>query len=374
MKTKNENPISAPELAEQVQLQRETRSTIIVFGPSGAGKTTIMMDAASRVFDRVLLSNFAGKGPVDATGLGLPRKGDNGALAMIFSQPEGAPTRDRVGDEFVYWGLDEWANWYPEVRAAMHGVLSPPAGEHRYLGSHIIGPNVVCGITSNRRCDGAAVGRYSIPECRRGSMMTLIPDAGNWWRWADSIPKYAETFVPSFIAYGNSVGASASHKNHFLGDPSEFDPMLPNAQPTPASWEEVMKVLIHHREGKCSASTARTNIQGWVGAEASNALHAFLSFMSDRPAFEKMKKNPLGFEVPDRVDKQFMLASGAMLYATQEVSDLGASLHKGEFDWVFDGMSRLKPEVAAYGLTTADRRGIKVSERRPEMWASLVGK
>ena len=96
--------------------------------------------------------------------------------------------------------------------------------------------------------------------------------------------------------------------------------------------------------------------------------------MSDRPAFEKMKKNPLGFEVPDRVDKQFMLASGAMLYATQEVSDLGASLHKGEFDWVFDGMSRLKPEVAAYGLTTADRRGIKVSERRPEMWASLVGK
>ena len=45
MKTKNENPISAPELSEQVQLQRETKSTIIVFGPSGAGKTTILQNA-----------------------------------------------------------------------------------------------------------------------------------------------------------------------------------------------------------------------------------------------------------------------------------------------------------------------------------------
>ena len=135
-----------------------------------------------------------------------------------------------------------------------------------------------------------------------------------------------------------------------------------------------MKVLAHKRAGHCSEQTARSNIQGWVGDKASNALHAFLSVITDRPAFEAMKQDPTGFKVPDRVDQQFMLASGAMLYATQGVADLGTALHRGTFDWVFDGMSRLTPEVAAYGLTTADRRGIKVSERRPDLWADLVGR
>lgn len=387
----DQNPVSSPELVEQVKLQRLTRSTIILFGQSGVGKTTIMTGAAKGSFDQVLLSNFAGKGPVEATGLGLPEwrykvtkpdggvdmvgsAGDKKILEMIFSQPEGIPTVDRVGESLVYWVLDEWGNWDPQVRAAFHGVLSPPDGGHRYLGSHIIGPNVVCAIATNRRCDGAAVGRYSIPECRRGSLMTLVPDPGNWWRWADSNPEYAATFVPTFIAYGNSVGATPDHKNHFLGDPEAFDPLVPNAQPSPRAWEEVMKVLAHKRAGHCSEQTARSNIQGWVGDKASNALHAFLSVITDRPAFEAMKQDPTGFKVPDRVDQQFMLASGAMLYATQGVADLGTALHRGTFDWVFDGMSRLTPEVAAYGLTTADRRGIKVSERRPDLWADLVGR
>jgi hypothetical protein len=344
----------------------------MVFGPSGVGKTTIMANAARPLFDTVTLSNFAGKGPVEVTGLGLPKWEDK-ILNMVFSQPEGIPTMDRVGDSHVYWVLDEWGNWDPQVRAAFHGVLSPPAGKHRYLGSHIIGPNVVCGLTTNRRSDGAAVGRYSIPECRRASLVTLIPDAANWWRWADSVPEYAETFVPAFIAYGNSVSASEAHKDHFLGDPSDFDPLVPNAQPSPRAWEEVMKTLIHQREGRCTREAARVNVQGWVGDAASNALFAFLAVLEDRPAFEAMKKDPEGFTVPKRSDQQFMLASGALLYATRGISDVGAALHSGKLDWAMDGMARLNPEVAAYGLSTAQRRGINVPERRPEMWAELVG-
>lgn len=377
-KDRDENPISPPQMAEQVRVQRHTQSTKIFFGESGVGKTTIMMDTAGEVFDRTFLSNFAGKGPIEATGLGLPEwretERQERILEMIFSQPEGIPTVDRVGDQHVYWGLDEWGNWDKQVRATFHGVLAPPSGGHRYLGSHIIGPNVVCGIASNRRKDGADVGRYSIPEMRRGSISTLIPDPANWWQWGDSIPEYAATFVPAFIAYGNSVGAKEEHKNHFLGDPSEFDPLNPNAQPCPRAWEEVMKTIIHLNNGNISKDAARIDIQGWVGEKATNALRAFLKVVTNRPMFEEMRKDPKGFDVPKGVDQQFMLASGAMLFAVQGVKDIGASLHSGEFDWVFDGMARLKPEVAAYGLTTADRRGISVAERRPDMWVDLVGK
>lgn len=373
----DENPVTPTQLAEQVKLQQHTRTSIMVFGQSGVGKTTIMSEAASPLFDSVLLSNFAGKGPVETTGLGLPKWEHNGGqeiLNMIFSQPEGIPTRDRVGDENIYWILDEWGNWDPQVRAAFHGVLSPPAGEHRYLGSHIIGPNVVCGLTTNRREDGAAVGRYSIPECRRSSLFTLVPSAADWWKWADSDPTRAATFVPAFIAYGSSATAKSLHRQHFLGNPEDFNPIKPNSQPSPRAWERVMDLIaLQNSNPNVSKSAVRQAVAGWVGSRATSALYAFLGLVKDRPAFEAMKQDPKGYEVPERVDKQFMLASGAMLFATQGVADYGAALHNGKFDWAIDGMARLNAEVAAYGLTTADRRGIKVSERRPELWAEITG-
>lgn len=376
-KHKNENPVSAPQLKEQVKLQRETRDTIQVYGPSGGGKTTIMTQAAKECFDEVWLINLAGKAPMDSTGLGLPKwrelPSGKEILEMIFSQPEKIPTIDRVGDTHLYWILDEKGNWDKEVRAAFHGVESPPNGEHRYLGSHIIGPNVVIGTTSNRRCDGADVGRFSIPETRRGVIMTLIPDPGDWWKWGDAIPEYAETHVPSFIAYGTSVGAKEEHKDHFLGDPADFDPFIPNAQPSPRAWERVMGTLITRNKGKCEKGAARIAIQGRVGKKATEALQAYLSVMDDKIMFEEIKKNPTGFTVPSKESTQFMMASGAMLYATGGIADIPEALHLGEFDWVFDVMERFVPEVAAYGLATAERRGIDVPSRRPELWADLVG-
>ena len=74
-KQKNENPISAPQLEEQIELQSVTGDTIIVFGPSGVGKTTIMSDTARKHFDDVWLTNLSHAGPTDATGLGLPEWG-----------------------------------------------------------------------------------------------------------------------------------------------------------------------------------------------------------------------------------------------------------------------------------------------------------
>lgn len=376
-KQKNENPISAPQLEEQIELQSVTGDTIIVFGPSGVGKTTIMSNTARKHFDDVWLTNLSHAGPTDATGLGLPEWGQSPSgekiLEMLFSQPKTIPTVERVGDKRVYWILDEMGNWDPDVRASFHGVTSPPDGGHRYLGSHVIGPNVVVGITSNRRCDGATVGRFSIPEVRRGVIVTFIPDPGDWWRWADSNPAYAGTHVPSFIAYGNSVGAKEEHKNHFLGDPKDFDPLIPNAQPNPRSWERVMETLVALNKGECKKSAARVSIQGRVGLAATNALRAYLSVMESEYAFKEIKANPNGFTVPKGVDKQFMLASGVMLYASGGIADVPAALHSGEFDWVFDAMQRFKPEVTAYGLTTAERRGIDVPSRKPELWAEVVG-
>lgn len=376
-KHKDENPVSPAQLKEQVELQKHSRTSITVYGGSGCGKTTIMEQAASHCFDEVWLSNFSGRPPMDQTGLGLPEwndKPDGGKiLEMIFSQPEKIPTIDRVGDKHIYWLWDEVGNWDKELRAAGHGVLAPPSGGHRYLGTHIIGPNVVVGTTSNRRCDGATVGKFSIPESRRGIIMTLIPDPGDWWRWGDSIPEYAGTHVPSFIAYGTTVGAKQDHQNHFLGDPEDFDPYVPNAQPCPRTWEEVMKNLIIRKKGLCSRDACATATRGLVGSKATQALTAYLSVVDGKISFDEMKANPKGFMVPKEEMKQFVLASGAMLYATSGIADIPEALHSGEFDWVFDSMERFSPEVAAYGLATAERRGIDVPSRRPKLWADLVG-
>lgn len=372
-KPKDINPVTAPQLEGQVKLQRLTKAALLVFGPSGAGKTTIMTAAAARHFDEVWLSNFSGKPPVDITGLGLPKEDEDKILTMKFSQPEGIPTVERVGDKHVYWVIDELGNADEEDRAALHGAFAPPNGQFRMVGTHRLGPNVVVGATSNLRHHGATVGRFYIPEMLRFTIVTFIPDPANWWKWGDSIPHYAATHVPAFIAYGNSVGAKAEHKNHFLGDVADFNPYVPGPLPNPRGWEEVMKVLIESNKGLVPKDDARIAIQGRVGEPATKALRAFLSVMTNKPAFEAMKRNPKGFDVPKGVDQQFMLASGAMLFAVRGISDIGAALHSGDFDWVVTAMERFTPEVGAYGLATAERRGIEVSARAPELYTELVG-
>lgn len=375
-KTKSFNKINAEELAQQVTLQSLTRDTLMVFGPSGAGKTTIMRSAAADHFDRVVLSNFADACPTDVTGLGLPewrKVDDSKVLEMVFSQPENIPTRDRVGDSLVYWILDEWGNYDPQVRAVFHGVLSPPDGSARRLGPHVLGPNVVVGLTSNRRCDGADVGRFSIPETRRAVLVTLTPDASSWWKWAETVPGYAETLVPAFVAYGDSVGAEATHKDHFLGDPADFDPLVPQAQPSPRAWEEVAKLLVLAGSSPGLRPAVKTAVRGRVGDKATDALFAFLNVASDPAQFEAFKADPSGYQIPDRVADQFTLASGSVVYSMRGVSDPHAATHQGQFDWLITGAARLRPEVGAYTVTAAERRGIKVSERNPKLWADLVG-
>lgn len=372
-KIEHVNPINAPQLCEQIQLQRLTGSTLNVFGPSGGGKTTIMTTEAAKHYDEVRLTNGSGKGPVEFTGLGLPRETADKVLTMNFSQPEGIPTVERVGDRHVYWCLDEFGNWEDEIRATFHGVLAPPNGKYRMLGTHKIGKNVHVGITSNRRCDGADVGRFHIPEMLRGTIVTFIPDPANWWQWADTNPDYASTHVPAFIAYGNSVGAKDEHKNHFLGDPVDFDPLVPNPLPNPRSWEEVMKVLILKDKGEVTDDQTKVFVEGRVGAKATQALNAFRAVVSTEPLFEDMKNDPKNFPIPSGVAQQFMLASGSMLFAVRGVTDIGAALHNGKFDWIIESMRRFSPEVGAYGLATAERRGVKVSERDPVLYTDLVG-
>ena len=134
-----------------------------------------------------------------------------------------------------------------------------------------------------------------------------------------------------------------------------------------------MKNLIIRKKGLCSRDACATATRGLVGSKATQALTAYLSVVDGKISFDEMKANPTGFMVPKEEMKQFVLASGAMLYATSGIADIPEALHSGEFDWVFDSMERFSPEVAAYGLATAERRGIDVPSRRPKLWADLVG-
>ena len=77
--------------------------------------------------------------------------------------------------------------------------------------------------------------------------------------------------------------------------------------------------------------------------------------------------------VPKEMILVFLLGPHGITVSDEGIADVPAALHSGEFDWVFDAMQRFKPEVTAYGLTTAERRGIDVPSRKPELWAEVVG-
>tara|TARA_R100001244_G_scaffold34524_3_gene31905 strand:- start:373 stop:1497 length:1125 start_codon:yes stop_codon:yes gene_type:complete len=374
MKHKQDNnPVNVAQYKDQIHLAALTGSSLHVLGQSGIGKTTIPVVLGNNKGVDVWVFNGSDKSPVEITGYGVPSETNKGKLIMKFSEAEMIPTLDKVGDKEVWWILDEWANWSPENRATFHSVVAPPDGQHRRLGTHTIGPNVKIIITSNRRQDGAAVGRFSIPEIARSTIVTLLPDPAAWWQWAEETPGFADTHVPSFIAFGASIGGKTTDRNHFCGDPVEFDAINPNPLPNPRSWVEVMKVLHHVNKGEVDSGTARVFVRGRVGDKAADALYGFLELMESLPSVGNMKANPDTFTVPAGTSDQFLLASAALVLSKVGVSDVHAGVHAGDFDWLLTGLSRLKPEVAAYGLSSATRRGINLEERDTKLYTNLLG-
>ncbi len=371
---RDNNPINIEEFKDQLDVLDHTGEPLMVYGRSGIGKTRIpVWYAKNRTEKReVWVFNGCDKSPVEIVGYGVPGEDDGKNLVMRFSLPELIPALQRVGDKEIWWELDEFGNWAPENRATFHPVLAASDGEKRMLGSHVIGPNVKVLATSNRRVDGGAVGRFSIPETARFTQCTLQPDPAGWVDWADRIPAYADTHVPAFISTGVAVGEEISCRNHFCGDPKDFCPTNPNALPNPRNWEVVMGTIIGQMKGKYSKHAAEKTVIGRVGEEAALAALAFLSTLEKLPSVDEMKRNPSGYGLPDKKSEQFLLASAALTSAKLGIRDVHAAVHKGAFDWIIEGVQRLSPEVAAYAFTSAVRRGIKVDERAPDAYRNIV--
>lgn len=175
-------------------------------GKSGVGKTSmclLLADIMGCEFDPAIhVSNFAGSGPAEATGYGVPAPwspDEDADLDLRFSASRGIPTFNRYGYRRVLWVWDEYTNWPGEIISNSRGCQTP-VGFPKKWGEHVIAPNVHIVITSNRRADG--------------SRQSAVLDAPNVARVVTLViqPSLADT-----IAHFTSLGLGDSDHCSWLG-------------------------------------------------------------------------------------------------------------------------------------------------------------
>jgi hypothetical protein len=130
-----------------------------LFGQGGIGKTTLfkrnIAPALGIDADDVDIINLSGSAPQDAIGYGVPPRDGSNSRDMWFAAPPQWPTVDRVGSTRKLLVLDEFPNWDPEIRSLCRSLFNP-FGEAATIGTHVLGPNVVIGLTGNMRSHGSA--------------------------------------------------------------------------------------------------------------------------------------------------------------------------------------------------------------------------
>ena len=209
-----------------------TNAFLILLGSGGVGKTaaakSIIAPALAKLFGlkdiEVIKSNFSNASPLEITGYGALKKGDNGEDLMVFAETQGIPTvgnLSRTGngdpDRVVLWVLDEFANWPSDCQSLFRSAIDPD--DEGRIGQHKLGKNVKILITSNRRTDGSRSSTADAPIISRANTCVLEADLQSWLEWAEP-QEWGRSPVVTYLKFN----AKLEDLSHFAPDvPQPWD-------------------------------------------------------------------------------------------------------------------------------------------------------
>jgi len=284
--------VTAPQLEECIKLSVKSKRPLFIWGPPGAGKTSIVSQVADSLLHKLIDERPAQRDPVDYRG--VPYIVDGKA---IWTRPDFLPDENDTGKYIC--SLEELSAAPPANQVVLYQVLL-----ERRLGSYKVPDGVAFVATGNRETDRAVAGRMSTALANRFWHVTLIVDMQAWCVWA-----LQNGIRPETVAFIR-LRPELLHKF----DPTKSDE---KAFPTPRSWHIVSDL----QEAGIDPSIEFSAIAGTIGKGAAAEYLGFLRIYRQLVSPDVILLDPLGADIPDNPSALYAVCSALARRASPNTID-----------------------------------------------------
>lgn len=330
---RNENRVSAAQLERLLQAQldmiRDAPSQakalppLMVWGPPGVGKSSIMRAVADSLGIGFIDVRLAQREPVDIRGLPVPT--DDGVVWQVSAEWP----RDPKSRGIILFDEITAADRSLQV-AAYEFILD------RRLGNLYSVPDgwYIC-AAGNRAEDRAVAGTMSSALANRFMHVELQADVGDWVAWA--VAQGLHPSVTGFIRYRPALLFHQEEEN------------LERGWPTPRSWERVARMLVA-LNGR-GDDLVRKAVYGLVGDGAGVEFLAFHKMNEDSADVLGMMLDPsVHIDIPQTADRKFALVAAAVYHLWRGENEEDS---KARMDGFFRICMELTSDFACLAMTDA---------------------
>ena len=271
------------ELERALSLLIPARESVLIAGPPGVGKTSIVEQAASACGMELLVSHPTVSDPTDYKG--IPYVDASGA----DWKPTGDLKRLVEADSPTVALFDDLGQASPAVQAAaMQLLLARRIGEHR-VSDHV----TFCACT-NRREDRAGVAGFLEPvKSRFATILNVDCDPDGWAQW----------FLTQSGLHVHVLAFIRLRPDMLLDFAPTAD--LKNS-PSPRTWEAVARI---ESIPGIDNGLRLPLISGAVGESACAEYLAFTSMISELPSIDAILIDPHGSDLPNEPSALFAVCT-----------------------------------------------------------------
>jgi hypothetical protein len=308
------------------QAARQDRSSVMIHGKPGIGKSDCVRAAARHAGAEVIDFRAALKDPTEAGGMLWV---DQETRTTVHFRPEYLPAPD-AGPTWLF--LDELDKAPPAVQNCLLQLVL----DHEING-HRLPDNCFVLSAVNGADDGSYSVRLSTALSSRFWHIDLEPDLPSWLQWA--APAGIDPEILAFLQFRESQRTPAL----YIFDKSA------RAFPSPRSWERQHRLL----HLGLSEDSEREWSRGNLGDAMAQEFYAFRAVRSQLPNPASVILAPDTAPIPDNLSARFML-SGAL-------ARMSSPANFGQVVRYAERLGETNPEIMVSLIQTAVRRDSTLS-------------
>jgi len=258
--------------------QASAVAPLMLWGPPGVGKSTVMRSVANELGIGFLDIRLAQREPVDLRGLPVPRE-ESVEWLLSSEWPRDPNSRGIIL-------FDELTAADRTLQVAAYELLL-----ERRLGTlYKVPPGWYLAAAGNRAGDRAVAGTLSSALANRFCHLEVAVSVEDWVAWASQ--RGLPSIVPAFLRFRPGL---------FL----HMEGSVERGWPSPRSWERVAVSLQHG--GSLPMPLRQRLIEGLVGIGAAAEFLAFVELADSLPDVDSWLQGTGSLAVPERPDLRYAL-------------------------------------------------------------------